>query len=1114
MLLLGLIYLVSQWSSQQIRAEETTAAAIQNLTLSDNSLTFSLLTPGFNQDETGWLTVPGLDARPNTPGAPDVPFYATTIVLPPEATLQVNVTPADPTTHSINDVRPVPRAILPTSSDGVSLNTSVLTESYDRDEAFYQSNAPYPEGLYTISEPMYLRDVRLVRLFIYPLHYNAAERSLNHSAQMDVSLTFVGADFSQVQPAPSYQDNHLQMVEGLALNASQARQWRSLPREINAAATALPVGQTAYKIAVSQDGIHEVTYADLALSGSHNPATIQMLYDGQSVAFTFVNRGGTANFDSADDAVRFYGWAFNGSRHDQQYVTDNIFWLWVGGAAANITTTPSLNGLPVAPSFPESITAEQNNRFTSTFVPEEFWFDNETDAWYWDFWTKTSTPITKTYTIDTPNPVTSGETITFTTELLSRGLNLSHTANTYLNYGTFGATYAATLTWANHLNVNVVGTALDTALNNGTNQITIGTHSSGTSSRNYHLNRLTIEYQRQFIATSDQLIFNHVPGSHQYNIQGYSQNNPSNILIWNITDPYQPVAVTGSSTSGSGPYTYSFGSNNSTNTRFIATTTTNVINVPSGDVSSYFVTNLEPATGQVDWLAISYADFLPAINQLATHRQNALYGDYRTHVVDVQHIVNQYGYGLETPSAIHDYLAHALADWQVAPSYVVLVGDASADVRHIWVGNGAPSYWDASQVSYVNTDMLIIDRFQGLVPTDHSYVLLAGADILPDMAIGRLAAQSNAEAVKMVNKIIQYEENHIAHLTNPGAYQWLGNILYAADDYDPNAGDFCYENEVTSAMMPASFTVNELCLDDFPSVAAMRTAISQTINTDGITLMNYRGHGSVDSWAGGLLTTATANFWDNENRPIALLSMDCLDSHFIFPGFEGLGETVLGQPGGTTGEVGAAAHWSSTGLGLTSEHNYLAHGFYEGLFEVGVTAIGDAANYGKLKYYQANLHDSEMYSFTLHGDPAMQLFRPALSLDKTAQSAVIEPGDMVDFTLTVNNSGLYPSHVEVVDTLPAGLTYVSHTATVTTAVTIVGNELTFTVEPALAYGDSATITLTTLLDPGYTGPASLNNQATVMGTGLEGSPGNEMDNASLLVLLPTNAGLYLPLIIK
>ncbi|MBK9054721.1 MAG: DUF11 domain-containing protein [Chloroflexi bacterium] len=35
---------------------------------------------------------------------------------------------------------------------------------------------------------------------------------------------------------------------------------------------------------------------------------------------------------------------------------------------------------------------------------------------------------------------------------------------------------------------------------------------------------------------------------------------------------------------------------------------------------------------------------------------------------------------------------------------------------------------------------------------------------------------------------------------------------------------------------------------------------------------------------------------------------------------------------------------------------------------------------------------------------------------------------MVDFTLTVNNTGLYPSRVEMIDTLPNGLSYVSHTA--------------------------------------------------------------------------------------
>jgi uncharacterized repeat protein (TIGR01451 family) len=395
-------------------------------------------------------------------------------------------------------------------------------------------------------------------------------------------------------------------------------------------------------------------------------------------------------------------------------------------------------------------------------------------------------------------------------------------------------------------------------------------------------------------------------------------------------------------------------------------------------------------------------------------------------------------------------------------------------------------------------------------------VLLSGNDELADMAIGRLPVQSNAEAVVAVNKIIQYEQNHLAYLTNSGGYQWLDRTLFAADDYDPNAGDFCYENQVTSGLLPDFLTPIHMCLlIDYPNTTDMRNAMKQEINTNGISLLNYRGHGAIDLWAGTLLSTATTDFWNNAGKPIVTLSMDCLDSHFIFPGFEGLGETMVGQPVGSTGDVGAAAHWSSTGLGLTSEHNYLARGFYEGLFEMGLTAIGDAINYGKLNYWQANLHYSEMYSFTLHGDPAMQLFRPALSLEMSAQPAVVMPGDTITYTMTVDNIGLYPSQLTVVDDLPTGLSYVSHTSTVTSTVDIVGNEITITLEPPFAAGDSANITLTTVLDPGYTGSTNLINSATVFGTGLEGAPGNETDTVQLLVLLPNSGNeVFLPLLLK
>ena len=54
--------------------------------------------------------------------------------------------------------------------------------------------------------------------------------------------------------------------------------------------------------------------------------------------------------------------------------------------------------------------------------------------------------------------------------------------------------------------------------------------------------------------------------------------------------------------------------------------------------------------------------------------------------------------------------------------------------------------------------------------------------------------------------------------------------------------------------------------------------------------------------------------------------------------------------------------------------------FYEGLFDYHLTSIGDAVNFAKVKYYQSGRHVSELYSFVLLGDAAMEVvpFEPSL----------------------------------------------------------------------------------------------------------------------------------------
>ena len=86
-----------------------------------------------------------------------------------------------------------------------------------------------------------------------------------------------------------------------------------------------------------------------------------------------------------------------------------------------------------------------------------------------------------------------------------------------------------------------------------------------------------------------------------------------------------------------------------------------------------------------------------------------------------------------------------------------------------------------------------------------------------------------------------------------------------------------------------------------------------------------------------------------------------------------LSETFL-----ETQDVATAAHWSSTGLGLNGEHTFLHQGFYDGLIVEKHQRIGDAIVYAKTSYVNANAgHISEIYSFTLQGDPALRMPTPA-----------------------------------------------------------------------------------------------------------------------------------------
>lgn len=964
-------------SHQASAAPAVTSAGVDDLYSGPDGLRFHFRSPELTTPLSASLNIAGLTAVINQPGAPALPYYSTLVALPPEASAVIAISLASPTVYSAPTLQPVPQ-VADREGLAAALEARAVTQledfglTYAPDPAIYDGQAVYPATWYSLSAPMMLRDLRVVRLTLYPLRYDPAAGQVLATTDMTVTLRFEGGT-TAVESTPAWLS--ADAYTRLLLNPEQAQGWhyRPLATQSQSTALTLPVGVDAYKINIDQDGIYQITYADLQVAGMDvdhvDPQAFVMMTGGQPVSYYRVDDGDTV-FEP-DEKVLFYGWKFNGSRLDRQYIQHNVFWLWANGAPNLIASTNNPTGFPVKTTFRSNVTAEQDLIFTSTYSALWDSFPNEPDAFYWVRMDKYGVPsVNVTLPIDLPHPTLGATDADLTVEVLSRGW-YSHAATMSVNDGPDLASWSS----YGYVNGNIQGTVPQAMLLPGANQVTVTLNSVGDGT--LYVNRVSVDYWRDLIADSDELIFTAPEaGADEFHLSGYSVGLPSNLLALNISQPNQPtrIPINGGDISGSGPYTLRLASDHSANARFIVTAWAN-LRQPAG-INRYQVVDLEPPTDAADWLAIAHPTLLGEAQRLADY--HAAQDGFRTWAVNVDDVINQYGYGLPTPQALQNYIRHGVWDWAAGPRYITLVGDATNDPRGLTCATCLIE-------QFVPTNLAFIDRWQGLIPTDHIYSLAIGDDDLPDVAVGRLPAQTMAQAAGMVDKIIAYEAN----LNSQAAF--MNNVIVLADNPEPG-DDFCQQSLETLAGLPPTYHIEQMCLETPQGRVALRNRLLAYLAQPGAAILNYRGHGSISYWAHNLMTAADDAVWQNAGRPTVILSADCLDGYFAWPGtaYLGLSEQFLKIAGGR----GSAAHWSSTGLGYSIEHNVLHGAFYEALFNLDVTTMGLANVYAKWVYLTGGNYASEGYAFTLQGDPALHLTPTAnsCSAPATPTASLIQQG--------------------------------------------------------------------------------------------------------------------------
>lgn len=981
---------------------DTEANSQLNVIQSDSEgMTVELIVPGYssrqveNDGESALIVEsPGLEEKIESPGYPELPFLSKMIALPPGATAEIQVIESDSSGTSLSSpVLPAP------ALTGSEKDPAVEERVFD--PKAYQSDAYYPQALVTLGEPAYFRDMRVVRLEMHPFRVNSARNSLEHTSRLVVRIDFNGVEAGGSKlaaPSPEVE----RVLQATLLNYDAALDWRRLPDDLHVPEPSLKAGVPVFKIEIDADGMYEITFDDLVAAGidvtGTNPISFSLSSQGHPAAIELYGDGDSV-FEPGE-GFYFYGQRFHGTVRQEIYTDVNVYWLNVNGPPgpriASVDSSP--NGALPATSYRELVHKEQNDQW----YPVRTVNLGELDTWYWDKAVPSSVigvPMTKTIPVQL-SAVASGDfSVTVRAEFLSecdyRCLDYKHHAQILLNDALVDE-QGQDSSWYNIQSRLFSGSISQSDIFNGENEFAwvLRNDVVGYNTKYVYLNWFEVEYQRKFSAVDDVLAFGgEIAGDWTYTLTNFTTDS---VQIWEISDPYTPIRQQGAVIEGSGSFSVTLSASHSQDANFIAVGSDQISEPLS--VSLYVPPDLDPAGG-ADWVAISHPDFITETRRLAGHRESL---GLRAMVVDVDDVYNLFNYGIYQPSAIHDFLLHALAWPDHPPVYAVLVGDGN------WNFKKSPTY--PIKEIFIPPYLGFFDPYQGEVPADNQYVTLVGDDAVPDMALGRLPASSAADITVMVDKIINRDDQ----LVDPEPWQYTVALL--ADNAEIG-NDFPANSELVSALIPDYFNQSNVYFgqDPYTDQTATIQAFKDAFN-DGATLINFRGHGSVGEWAKEVLFhTSSIPALTNLDRLPVVTTMDCLDTYFAHPKLDSMAVELVRSANG-----GAVGHWGSSGLGISIDHNILNNAFYQHLFYDGITQLGLAVVAAKVDFSAQGFEQHNLQTFTLMGDPAMQVVAAELDLEKTTISpGPYYPGDPITYRIDLANHGLYWAyHSTLYDWLP------------------------------------------------------------------------------------------------
>jgi Peptidase family C25 len=388
------------------------------------------------------------------------------------------------------------------------------------------------------------------------------------------------------------------------------------------------------------------------------------------------------------------------------------------------------------------------------------------------------------------------------------------------------------------------------------------------------VNYVRLTFRRTYTADSDALRFT-VPGGTMVTIGGFTSPG---IRVVDITNPEAVRAIVGVVEPQNGTFAMSVGVPGDGLRTVLAFAEASM--VPPAAIMANQPSTWHAKGDGSEVVIITTGTFRDRIDPLRAWREGQ---GWSVAVVDVEDLYDEWSFGAKSPWALRDFLSHASARWQPPPRVVLLVGGASFDPRN-YLGLGE---FDSVPTKLVDTAFLETASDGWLADFDGNGI--------PEMAIGRLPVHTIEEVNTVMQKLVGYEQQ--------GSPRWAAVMV--ADE--PEGFDFEGASRAVEALLPDEMTVWEIFRGQGDD-AETRQELLDRLNA-GPALVNYLGHGAVEVWRGGMLTSTDARILTNGLQFPVVVSMTCLNGFFHDVNSESLAEALLKADAG-----GAVAVWASSGL--------------------------------------------------------------------------------------------------------------------------------------------------------------------------------------------------------